>query len=64
MDSGWASGTNRPPGRSTAAGRDGLIVVEDAGVHGWGAICPGRHHSDVGLVCGQSGSEDLDRERI
>jgi len=47
-----------------AAGRDGLIAVEDAGVHGWGTICPGRHHSDVGLVCGQSGSEDLDRERI
>lgn len=30
MDSGWASGTNRPPGRSTAAGWDGLIAVEDA----------------------------------
>jgi hypothetical protein len=64
MDSGWASGTNRPPGRWTAAGRDGLIAVEDAGVHGRGAICLGLHHSDVGLVCGQSASEDLDRERI
>ena len=47
-----------------AAGQDRLIAVEDAGVHGRGAICRGRHHSDVGLVCGQSGSEDLDRERI
>lgn len=59
-----------------AAGRDGLMVVEDARMHGRAVICSGHHHGDVGLVCSQallppqlhgdkarSGSEDLDRGR-
>lgn len=76
VDSGWTSGTNRPPGRLMAAGRDGLMTVEDARVHGQRAICHGRHRGDVGLVSGQawlppqrhgdeawSHSEDLDGGR-